>query len=98
MEWLLDRFREAGEKPAIVWRGRSYDYAWLLERVAAARSELDLRGIAPGSVVALEGDYSPEVCAMALALIERGAILVPLSSAVEAAKPRFHQIAEVEAV
>ncbi len=60
MDWLFDRFREAGRKPSIVWRGRSHDYAWLLEKVAAARSELESRGVLPGSVVALEGDYSPK--------------------------------------
>ncbi len=96
MDWLFDRFREAGRKPSIVWRGRSHDYAWLLEKVAAARSELESRGVLPGSVVALEGDYSPEVCAMLLALVERRAVIVPLSSAVESSKPRFHRIAEVQ--
>jgi long-chain acyl-CoA synthetase len=98
IEWLFERFREAGRRPAIVWRGRSQTYAWLSECVAAARALLDANGIAPGTVVALEGDYSPELCAMLLALVERRAILVPLSSAVEAAKPRFHAIAEVQAI
>ena len=98
MDWLFERFRQAGSKTAILWRGRSFDYAWLLEHVATARDALDRYGVAPGTVVALEGDYSPQLCALLLALIERRAILVPLSSAVEASKPRFHEIAEVEAV
>ena len=98
IEWLFRRFREAGTRPAIVWRDRSYDYSWLSERVVAARAMLDAHGIAPGSVVALEGEYSPELCAMLLALVERRAILVPLSSAVEAAKPRFLATAEVQVI
>ncbi len=98
IEWLFERFREAGTRPAIVWRDRSYDYSWLLERVASARTTLDAHGIATGSVVALEGEYSPELCAMLLALVERRTILVPLSSAVEAAKPRFRATAEVQAL
>ncbi len=53
-------------------------------------------GPPPGAVVALEADFHPEAVAAMLALIERAAILVPLTSTVEASKPRFRQIAEVE--
>ena len=98
LEWLFERFRESEARPAIVWRGRCYDYSWLSERIAAARAMLDAHGVAPGAVVSLEGEYSPELCAMLLALVERRAILVPLSSAVESAKPRFRATAEVQAI
>ena len=46
--------------------------------------------------MALEADFDPDAVAMLLVLIERGAVVVPLTSTVEAAKPRFREIAEVE--
>ncbi len=93
--WLSERFREAGDAAAIVWRERTFSYSWLLGRVEELEDELEARGVAPGSIVALEGEYSPEVCACLLALIDRGAIVVPLTSAVAGQRPRFLEIARV---
>src|SRR3990172_1880998 len=96
--WLLDRFATVPAKPAMVWRDEEYSYGWLVERIAHWKAVAASRSCGPGSVVAIEGDYSPEVCALFLALADQRAVVVPLTSAVEASKPTFCAIAEGHAV
>ena len=94
-DWLSARFREAGDAPAIVWRDRTCSYAWLARRVDELRDALETRAIGAGDAVALEADYSPEACALLLALIDRAAIVVPLTSAAAGQRDRFLEIARV---
>src|SRR2546426_6713422 len=54
--------------------------------------------VTPGSVVSLEGDFSPNAIGLLLALVAQRCIVVPLTASVEAKKPEFSAIAEVEAV
>ena len=92
---FLDRFRANLDREAVVWRDRSYRYADLLAVYEAAC--LRVRETVPaGSVVSLEADFSPNAIGLLLALIERGCTIVPLTSSVEAKKPAFRAIAEVE--
>ena len=46
--------------------------------------------------MSLEADYSTETVAMLVALIQRGAILVPLTTAVREQRDEFLATAEVE--
>jgi len=97
LEWLFDRFASVPKKPAMIWHDREYSYAWLLDRVGGREDELARRSVGTGAVFSVEGDYSPDVCALLLALFDRAAIVVPLSSAVASNVPHFQQIAEVQA-
>ncbi len=94
---MLDRFREGADGDAIVWRDTPYRYDWLLEAVQKWRARLESDGLPIGSVVSLEADFSPNAVAALLALIEHRCTVVPLTSSVEAKKPEFRAIAEVEA-
>lgn len=96
IDFLLDRFRAAGNAAAIIWRDREYSYAWLLNEVDDAARQLEAKSIPLGSVVAIEADFSPRSVALLLALAQRNAILVPLTSSVEDKKPEFRALAEVE--
>jgi len=53
--------------------------------------------VGAGHGVSLEADFSPTSIALLLALVEHGAIIVPLTPSVEAKKPEFRDIAQVEA-
>lgn len=97
IDFLLERFATAPDKPAMIWHDREHTYGWLLERIAEWDRELESHSVAPGTVFAIKGDYSPEVCALLLALIGRRAIIVPLSSAAEVNAEQFMAIAEVQA-
>jgi len=96
LDWMFARFAASGEAQAIIWQDRPYTYTWLLGEIKHWQEVLDQQAVSTGDVVALEGDYSPSVVALLLALIDRGCIIVPLTTTVEALKPRFKQVAEVQ--
>jgi long-chain acyl-CoA synthetase len=96
LDWLFERFKPAGEKEAVIFHDQPYSYGWLLQQVQEWQAVLDRNLILSGNVIALEGDYSPRVIALLLALVDRGCIVVPLTSTVEERKPRFMEIAEVQ--
>lgn len=97
-QWLIERMAGWPERPAIVWRGQSYSYGDLLARMRRWSEELAQHDIGPGQVVSIEGDYSPNAVSLLLALIDRGAIIVPLTDSVAAQREEFLQIAEVQVV
>ncbi|MGD2070885.1 MAG: fatty acid--CoA ligase family protein [Gemmatimonadota bacterium] len=96
--FLLERFEESADGDAIVWRDEVCTYGALLEAVRRSGDRLAEEEVEPGSVVSLEADFSPNAVAMLLALIGRACTVVPLTSSVEASKPEFREIAEVELV
>jgi len=97
IDFLLDAFRADVVKDAVVWQDEPFSYAWLLVAVGRWADFLRNRALAPGTVVSLEADFSPTSIALLLALVEHGAIIVPLTPSVEAKKPEFRDIAQVEA-
>lgn len=97
LDFLIEVFRANRENPAVVWRDRSFDYGWLLDKYNQWRKILEKEGIKPGMVVVLEADFSPASIALFLALVDRRCVLVPLTSTVEAKKEEFIEIAQGEA-
>ncbi len=98
IDFLRERFAAARERDALVWRDQTFTYGWLLDELDQLSRNLDAAGVEHGAVVSVEADFSPRAVALLLALIERNAILVPLTSSVEEKKPEFREIAQVEAV
>ena len=96
VDYLLETFRENADHDAIVWRDATYSYGSLLDRVRRWQTELEAHAVALGTVVSLEADFSPTSIALMLALIDRGTIVVPLTTSVEMKKPEFRAAAEVE--
>jgi long-chain acyl-CoA synthetase len=94
--FLLERFIAHHEQDAIVWNGQRYSYGWLVDTITSLMQDLDTQGIPRGAVVSLEADFSPHAVALLLALIDRGCILVPLTSSVGPNKEEFRMIAEIE--
>lgn len=95
LQWLFDRFEKYKDREAIIWNNRVYSYEWLLEEVKKWLEVIACNNIISQQVVSIEGDYSPSISALLLALIENGNIIVPLSSAVEENKKEFLEIANV---
>ncbi len=96
IRFLLDNFATDSAADAIVWRDQAYSYAWLSSRVAHWRQELAAWNVPAAAVVAIEADFSPNAVALFLALIERGTILVPLTSSLAAQRGELLDTAEVE--
>ncbi len=96
LAWLYERFAQNRDAAFMVYRDRTFPYSWLLENVRGWEKRLDEQGVNPGAIVALRGDYSPFIVAALLALIERAAIIVPLSPSVASQEREFLEIAEVQ--
>jgi long-chain acyl-CoA synthetase len=76
--FILERLDAQAERPALFWRGQPVDGRFMAERVRSEIGRFSERGIAPGTVVLLRGDYSPASVAAFLALIELETIMAPL--------------------
>lgn len=98
IDFLRERFAQAGDKDALIWREQAYSYSYLLERLDEWLETLEASGVQPGTVVSVEADFSPSAIALMLALIDTGCVFVPLTSSVESKKPEFRRVAEVEAI
>lgn len=79
IHFLFDQFKHNSNKNAILWRDRSYSYGWLTTRIDYWMREFEIQKIGKGQVVVLEADFSPNSIALFLSLIERKAIIVPLT-------------------
>src|SRR5687768_13700241 len=90
IDFLTTNFAEFG------WRDSVVSYDWLRQRVEHWRSRLAAEGLAAGTVVSLEGDFSPNSVALLVALIDAGAIITPLTAAAPANRDELLATAEVE--
>jgi acyl-CoA synthetase (AMP-forming)/AMP-acid ligase II len=93
--WLAQRLRDWGSRPALVWGAASWSYLELDRAIEAWRTELTRNGIGPGDVVAICGDYSPNACALMLASLLNGNIIVPLTPSSARGWDRMMETAEV---
>ncbi len=93
---MFEKFKENKSNDAIIWKGKVFKYEWLFNRISEWQDIINSHNIHSGSVVILEADFSPNAVALFLTLIEKGCVLVPLTSSVEAMKPEFIEVAQGE--
>lgn len=96
IDFLLSVFEDCKNDDAIVWRGIPYSYKWLIDSTKQWIEQLHKNKINKGSIVAVQGDFSPNSIALILALIHNNNIVVPLTQSVAANKDKFLEIAEVQ--
>ena len=80
VDFLIKGFAENIKSKAIAWDNREFDYHWLLDKYKFWKEELKSSQITSGTVVILEGDFTPNSVALLLVLIEVGSIIVPISN------------------
>lgn len=95
IDWFFERLRSWGDQPALVAREQRVGYADLLTASAAWGERLGARGVAAGSVLAIEGSFSLNACGVFLAAMRLGAVIVPLTPLMRAHREKFLGIAEV---
>ncbi|GAB4257811.1 MAG: fatty acid--CoA ligase family protein [Deferrisomatales bacterium] len=98
LDFLRERFRTHPHRGAVVWHDDEFTYGWLLDGLDRWAARLEQEGVAPGSVVALEADFSPNAVALFLALTERRCVVVPLTQAAGASREEWLDTAEAEHV
>lgn len=97
VDFLLERFRAAGEKTAFVEAdGRSESYTDLIKRIERLRVALREAGLRSGSVVQLRGDFSAASAAWLIALWAEGGIVSPLAPVSCEKAGEFITVADVE--
>ena len=96
VEIIIERMAKHGEKPAIYWGGEFVAYEKFVKMIVLWEQRLTSIGIDKGSICAVKGDYSPEICALFFALMKQKAVLVPFSKDAEKDIPTFLHIAGVE--
>jgi long-chain acyl-CoA synthetase len=94
--FLIDRFQEHGENPAIIWKDQTITYNELLVKIQQARLFLRTHIVKQGDVVALRGDFTPNTIALLLALMENRTIIVPLNDPLKDSELSRFDIAQVE--
>lgn len=98
IDWLLEKMSQWRNDPALAREEQVSTYGEIVDMVDAWRAHLDEHNVQAGQVVALRGDYTPRACALLLALVDREAIVVPLTESVEVHREEFLETAEVEVV
>ncbi len=98
IEFLCERFREWTERESIVADERSATYGDLLAAIAVSTRQLDEWHVTRGQSIALLGDFGCAAIAMLFSLVERGAIIVPLSTRDVASHPHQLETAAVARV
>jgi long-chain acyl-CoA synthetase len=94
--WFFDRLNEFNDETALVWNGKRFSYRDLIQRSEKFKEQLRVRGIGVGTVVAVEGTFSPNACAVLLALASLRAVLVPLTPLMRGHRESFLAIAEAQ--
>ena len=95
---FLERLTLFGISDAIVFDGQAFSYRQLLKAVEDWQSLLSSSDVTAGDVVVLDGPLSIATCAGLLALIDRGATIVPLASTPPAKREEFLELAQAEVV
>ena len=96
VDFLLQRFKENAEKPAIIWQNNTLSYQNLLEKYDNALNFLKKEDIGEGAIVSLTGDFTPNSIALILALINNQNIIVPFNFPIKEGEQNKFKIAEIE--
>jgi long-chain acyl-CoA synthetase len=96
IDFLVDAMGTDGERLAAAEGDRGWSAADVRAAVEDAGRRLDAHGRVRGRVVSLEAEYGLAAVAVLLALIDRRAVVVPLSEAARAQHGAFREIAQVE--
>ncbi|MEW5723811.1 MAG: AMP-binding protein [Thermodesulfobacteriota bacterium] len=78
------------DRPAVIWGGRTYTYAWLDRRADAAAAALVSLGLRPGDLAALCRPASADWVALYYGILKAGAAAVTLFSGLTAPELRRH--------
>jgi acyl-CoA synthetase (AMP-forming)/AMP-acid ligase II len=96
LDWLYRVFERSTAETFMIWREQTFNYGWLLGQILVWGKRLREVNAAPGTVLSIEGDYSPETVALLLASIELGCIVAPLATGLPAQREEFKNISEVQ--
>ncbi|MDA7685954.1 fatty acid--CoA ligase family protein [Candidatus Pelagibacter sp.] len=92
----MNEFKKNKKQDALVWNEKVFNYEYLLMKIDFWRKKIKEFNIKQGSVVGIEGDYSPSTIALFFVLIEENCIIVPIAKVVGNKKSEFLKISQAE--
>jgi len=95
-DWLIERMKNWKDDLCLVGQNLEFTYSAVLKAFDYWSQILEDQQVTAGRVVALEGDYSLDVCALLLALIKKKAIIVPLTKTSSKHREEFIETAQVQ--
>ena len=93
---FLKAFELKKNNEAIIWNGDIYYYQDVINKINYFKNELKKNNIQPGTVISIDGSFSPSIIALMFALIENQCIILPIYKTNSSLKNQFYEIAEVE--
>lgn len=79
-DWLFERMALSSDEVALIWHDTAWTYGTLLQRADEWQATLRAREVTNGSLVVVEGTFSPNACALLLAIARLRAVAVPFSA------------------
>jgi len=95
--FLMDRFQARADAPAVIAPSARCSFGGLVAEVDRWAEELDRQDLRPGTVVGIEGEFSPSSIGVFLALAERGAVIVPQRNDSRIGRDDREALAQLEA-
>lgn len=83
IDFITDKIKSNGNNIAVVSDGREYTFLDILNQINEAKDFLNENNVKECSIVSLLAEFTPKSIAMFLALIERNAIIVPISKTIK---------------
>ncbi len=96
LDFLFERFATVPQAVAFADRGRTFTYAQILDATERFERRLAEEAIAPGDVVIVLGDYSPESVCLLFALACNRNILVPVTHESVIERSVIEQLSEAQ--
>ncbi len=93
---FLIEFEQYNDQTAVIWHNKSVSYRHILNRINWWRNNLAY--LLPGSVVGIEGDFSPEAISILFVLIEMNIIIVPLDINHINKNEKKYEIAQIQLI
>jgi len=93
---LFSRMLSNRNNESIIWNGKSYTYSRLITLIRRWNAYLLSMQLTEGSVVAIQGDYSPNTIALLISLIYHKCITVPIATRNEAKIDQYLKISNAE--
>jgi acyl-CoA synthetase (AMP-forming)/AMP-acid ligase II len=91
---MLDYFKEYNDQTAIIWKGESISYNYILERIFYWENEL--KKFEKNIIFGLEGDFSPETISILYALIQNNNLIAPFDINLTDKNQKKYEIAQLD--
>ncbi len=93
---IIENFNDYNDMPSIVWNDKTYSYGFLNNCINENIQLIKSLDIKIGTVVALEGDFSPTSIGLFFSLIKNKCIIVPINRSNNQNVKDLYKIAAVE--